>query len=101
MLLVGSKIFFIRLKGGGIKRKEIAVQQFRDAEQHLGVDAVAFEDAIAGHAAGAELPAQPSHTDALAVHLLTYGQSYVDVLCHYGTTFCFIDNQCAKIALIE
>ena len=101
MLLVGSKIFFIQLKGGGIKRKEITTQQFRDAEQHLSVDTVAFEDAIAGHAAGAELPAQPSHTDALAVHLLTYGQPYVDILCHYGTTFCLIDNQCAKIALIK
>ena len=48
----------------------------------MGVDTIAVEDAVAGHAVRAELLAQPGHRAPRAVHLLTYRLPDVHFFCH-------------------
>ena len=82
MLLFVRCAFPLLAECGGIEHEEVPAQQNRDTKQHLGIDTIAVEDAVAGHTVRAELLAQPGHRAPRAVHLLTYRLPYVDLVCH-------------------
>lgn len=50
--------------------EEIPSQQLADTKQHLCVNTVTVENAVAGHAAGVQLPRQPRHAASLRTQLL-------------------------------
>ena len=68
----------------GIEAEEVAPQQDRDAQEELSVDAVAVEDAIAGHAACTQLSAEPCNGTPLLDEFLMDFLPYVDVVGHDG-----------------
>ena len=70
----------------GIKGEKVAAEEDGDAAEHLRINAEAFEDAVAGHAARAELSAQPRHATPLPQQFLAYLAPYVDVVRHQVST---------------
>lgn len=68
----------------GIEFEEITAQQDGNAVQQPRVDAVAVEDAVARHAARAQLSAQPGNGAPLLDEFLVYFLPYVDIVGHDG-----------------
>jgi hypothetical protein len=57
------------------------------------VNAVAMEDAIAGHAAGVQLSRKPRNTTSLDANFFLDDVSYVYGFCHNEQLFSFVKKQ--------
>lgn len=75
-----------------IQRKEIEVQNLGNFQKHISINAVAFENTIAGHTASAKLTRKPSYSAFLPLQFLANRHTYIYI------TFC---HRCSLQTLIE